>query len=291
MENTKIKYFINLTFLNDAKFDVLPKEVSAIDRQLNNYCNSQNDEFIELLLQLEPKQANSSSSIKLIFDKIKQEVFRNLTPKECVLFVAYLAYPIGVEDRLEQILKKVPSLYLVLSDNKTSLEIREILENIEYISSTLRNSLSICVRDGWLMVDIVFYKVLKLEYSSIIKQLTIFFEVNFRNSITMTEGTKLLIDSTKSSQASKGGQTKAENYRAKMSPIFDELFDLFQNPHPVTARKWKSKSECAKYFIKEFYLKNPQTLIDLDPKKLVNEITNRVNDRSASKESTFLAHR
>ena len=107
----------------------------------------------------------------------------------------------------------------------------------------------------------------------------------------MTDGTKLLIDATKSSQASKGGQAKAENYRSKMNHIFEELFDLFQNPHPVTARKWKSKSECAKYFIKEFYLKNPQTELDLDPKKLVAEITNRVNDRSASIESTFLAHR
>lgn len=283
MENTKLKYFINLTFLNDAKFDALPKEGSAIDRQLNNYRNSQNDEFIELFLQLEPKQANSSSSIKLIFDKIKQEFFRNLTPKECVLLVAYLAYPIGVEDRLEQILKKVPSLYLVLSDNKTSLEIREIIENSEYISSILRKSLSICVRDGWFIVDIVFYKVLKLEYSSIIKQLTIFLEVNSKNSKTMTDGTKLLVDSAKSSQAAKGGQAKAENYRVRMSPIFDEIFNLFQSSHPVTAKKWKSKSECAKYFIKEFYLKNPDTEIDLDPKKLVAEITNRINDRSTSK--------
>ncbi|MEK5788142.1 hypothetical protein V3528_10150 [Acinetobacter johnsonii] len=283
MENTKLKYFINLTFLNDAKFDALPKEGSAIDRQLNNYRNSKNDELIELLFQLEPKQANSSFSIKLIFDKIKQEFLRNLTPKECILLVAYLAYPIGVEDKLEQILKKVPSLYLVLSDNKTSLEIREIIENIEYISSILRKSLSICVKDGWFIVDCVFYKVLEMEFASIIKQVTTFLEINSINRITMTDGTKLLIDATKSSQASKGGQTKAENYRAKMNPIFDELFDLFQNPHPVTARKWKSKSECAKYFIKEFYLKNPDTEIDLDPKKLVAEITNRINDRSTSK--------
>ena len=291
VENIKLKYFINLAFLNDAKFDALPKEVSIIDKELSNYRNSKNDELIELLSQLEPKQANSNSSIKLMIDKITQEFFRNLTPKECFLLVAYLAYPIGVEGRIEEILKKVPSLFLVLSDNKTSVEIGEIIENLEYISSILRKSLSICVKDGLFIVDCVFCKVLEMEHASIVKQIITFLEINFINSLTMTDGTKLLIDATKSSQASKGGQAKAENYRSKMNPIFEELFDLFQNPHPVTARKWKSKSECAKYFIKEFYLKNPQTEIDLDPKKLVSEITSRVNEHSASKESTFLAHR
>lgn len=283
MENIKLKYFINLAFLNDAKFDALPKEVSIIDKQLNNYRNSKNDELIELLSQLEPKQANSNSSTKLILDKITQEFFRNLTPKECFLLVAYLAYPIGVEGRIEEILKKVPSLYLVLSDNKTSVEIREIIENLEYISSILRKSLSICVKDGWFIVDCVFCKVLEMEHASIVKQVITFLEINFINSLTMTDGTKLLVDSAKSSQAAKGGQAKAENYRVRMSPIFDEIFNLFQSSHPVTAKKWKSKSECAKYFIKEFYLKNPDTEIDLDPKKLVAEITNRINDRSTSK--------
>lgn len=291
MENKKVKYFINLTFLNDIKFNSLPKEASPIDRQLYNYRNSLNDEFMELLLQLEPKQASSTPSIKLMFDNIQQELLRNLTPKELVLFIAYFAYPVGAEGKLEQILKKLPSLYLMLSDNKISLQTQDIIANSEYISSILRNSLSFCVKDGWLMVDIVFYKVLELELSSIIKQFIIFFAVNSKNSATMTGETKLLIDSVKSSQASKGGQTKAENYRAKMNPIFDKLFNLYQNSHPITAKKWKSKSECAKYFIKEFYLENPETEIDLDPKKLVAEITNRINDRAASRNVTLLADR
>ncbi|MDC4368361.1 hypothetical protein OHV40_19545, partial [Acinetobacter baumannii] len=85
--------------------------------------------------------------------------------------------------------------------------------------------------------------------------------------------------------ASTGGLARAEKYREKMTPIFDEVFVLFQS------RKWKSKSECAKYFIKEFYLENPETEIDLDPKKLVAEITNRINDPSASKNVTLLADR
>ena len=63
--------------------------------------------------------------------------------------------------------------------------------------------------------------------------------------------------------ASTGGLARAEKYREKMTPIFDEVFALFQS------RKWKSKAECAKYFIKEFYLKNPDAAIELDSKKLV----------------------
>ncbi len=58
-----------------------------------------------------------------------------------------------VEGRIEEILKKVPSLFLVLSDNKTSVEIGEIIENLEDISSILRKSLSICVKDGLFIVD------------------------------------------------------------------------------------------------------------------------------------------
>ena len=86
-------------------------------------------------------------------------------------------------------------------------------------------------------------------------------------------------------QHAKGGLTKAEKYREKMNPIFDEVFALFQS------RKWKSKAECAKYFIKEFYLKNPDAAIELDSKKLVTEITNRINDRSTSRKVILLADR
>ena len=85
--------------------------------------------------------------------------------------------------------------------------------------------------------------------------------------------------------ASTGGLARAEKYREKMTPIFDEVFALFQS------RKWKSKAECAKYFIKEFYLKNPDAAIELDSKKLVTEITNRINDRSTSRKVILLADR
>ncbi len=36
----------------NAKFDALAKKVSIIDKELNNYRNSKNDELIELLSQL-----------------------------------------------------------------------------------------------------------------------------------------------------------------------------------------------------------------------------------------------
>ncbi|MEK5756577.1 hypothetical protein [Acinetobacter variabilis] len=91
--------------------------------------------------------------------------------------------------------------------------------------------------------------------------------------------------------ASTGGKAKANNYNTKMDPIFEEVFNLFQEGDPRTGKKWRFKSVCAKYFIKEFYFKNPETDIDLDPKKLVNEITNRLNDLSASKKVTLLADR
>ncbi|WP_180002773.1 MULTISPECIES: hypothetical protein [unclassified Acinetobacter] len=91
--------------------------------------------------------------------------------------------------------------------------------------------------------------------------------------------------------ASTGGKAKSSNYNTKMDPIFDEVFLLFQEGDPRTGKKWRFKSVCAKYFIKEFYLKNPKTDIDLDPKKLVKEITNRLNDLSASKKVTLLANR
>lgn len=91
--------------------------------------------------------------------------------------------------------------------------------------------------------------------------------------------------------ASTGGKAKASNYNTKMDPIFDEVFLLFQEGDPRTGKKWRFKSVCVKYFIKEFYIKNPETDIDLDPKKLVNEITNRLNNLSASKKVTLLADR
>ncbi|MFV5589869.1 hypothetical protein [Acinetobacter variabilis] len=90
--------------------------------------------------------------------------------------------------------------------------------------------------------------------------------------------------------ASTGGKAKANKYLEKMNPIFNEVFSLYQTPNPITGKKWKSKSECAKYFIKQFYLQNPLTDIDLDPKKLVQEITSRINDLSASKQVTLQAH-
>lgn len=81
----------------------------------------------------------------------------------------------------------------------------------------------------------------------------------------------------------KGAQVRYENYKAKMSPIFDEAYQLFINPHPLTQGRWKSKMECAKYYVNDFYKKFPDTDIDLDHKKLVTEISNRINECSASK--------
>jgi hypothetical protein len=85
--------------------------------------------------------------------------------------------------------------------------------------------------------------------------------------------------------ASNGGFAKAKKYQEKMHPIFDEVFTLFES------RKWKSKAECVKYFIKNFYSKNPNTDIELDSKKMVAEITNRINDRAASRKVTLLVDR
>ncbi|WP_180114351.1 hypothetical protein [Acinetobacter sp. YH12063] len=91
--------------------------------------------------------------------------------------------------------------------------------------------------------------------------------------------------------ASTGGKAKAKNYLTKMNPIFDEAFNLYQTSNPITGKKWKSKSECVKFFIKDFYLKNPNTEIELDTKKLVEEITIRLNDPFASRKVSLLAER
>lgn len=77
--------------------------------------------------------------------------------------------------------------------------------------------------------------------------------------------------------ASTGGLAKARNYRKRMNPIFEEVFCLFKNNNPTNGKKWKSKNECVNYYIKNFYKENPDTEIDLDSKKLVQEITNRIN--------------
>lgn len=86
-----------------------------------------------------------------------------------------------------------------------------------------------------------------------------------------------------SKEKSRIAKIKAEQYREKMTPIFDDLFEIFQNFDPKTKAKWTSKNKCAKYFIRQFYQKNPNTKLDLDPKKLVSEITRRINDHYASK--------
>lgn len=287
MEVTKVKYFVNLAFLNNSKsiFDpITPIEITPIQRELLNYNNEKIDGVMQLANHIAMNELNSEIPVELMLENIKQEV-SNLTPKDMCLLIAYIAYPVGVESKLEQILKKIPSLYSFILDDSSSTPIEEVIQNFEFISSIFRKSLSPCLKDGWLMVDIVFCKILQLEQSSILRQIAMFLEVYFANSAIMTESTNSLVSAIKVTQASTGGLAKAEKYREKMTPIFDEVFVLFQ------CRKWKSKSECAKYFIKEFYLKNPETEIDLDPKKLVTEITNRVNDRSASIESTFLAHR
>lgn len=88
---------------------------------------------------------------------------------------------------------------------------------------------------------------------------------------------------------SKGGYVKNENYKAKMHPIFDEAYQLFKNPNLVGKEKWKNKSECAKFYIKEFYAHNRNTDIDLDIRTLVKAITERINEHCASKKITLLA--
>jgi hypothetical protein len=88
--------------------------------------------------------------------------------------------------------------------------------------------------------------------------------------------------------ASKGGFARAEKYREKMNPIFDEAFNLFTQNNPKTGTRWNSKKECANFFIRNFYKNNPDTDIDLDAKKIVQEITNRLNNLYASKRVNML---
>lgn len=83
--------------------------------------------------------------------------------------------------------------------------------------------------------------------------------------------------------ASSGGFARAEKYRQKMNPIFDSAYKLFIDRNPQNKKTWKSKSECAKYFIKDFYQNNPESDLDLDPKTIVKEITIRINDHCASR--------
>ena len=75
-----------------------------------------------------------------------------------------------------------------------------------------------------------------------------------------------------------GNIKKLEKYREKMNPIFDEAFNLFTKNNPKTGTRWNSKKECANFFIRNFYKNNPNTDIDLDAKKIVQEITNRLNN-------------
>ncbi len=87
--------------------------------------------------------------------------------------------------------------------------------------------------------------------------------------------------------ASTGGRAKANKYLEKMNPIFDEVFDLYQHPERAKVEKW-TKIECARYFLRQFYLNNPHAqednyLKDLDPRKLASEITKRINARSTKK--------
>ena len=73
-----------------------------------------------------------------------------------------------------------------------------------------------------------------------------------------------------------------------MNPIFDEAFNLFTQNNPKTGTRWNSKKECANFFIRNFYKNNPDTDIDLDAKKIVQEITNRLNNLYASKRVNML---
>jgi len=77
--------------------------------------------------------------------------------------------------------------------------------------------------------------------------------------------------------ASTGGKAKAKNYSTLMNPIFEDVYNLFKKTNPLTGKKWKNKSECTRYFIREFHKKYPTTGIELDSKKLVSEITKRIN--------------
>lgn len=126
------------------------------------------------------------------------------------------------------------------------------------------------------------------NFKQIIKIIT---SANFLIGRAMNDISEAKFKNQIKKMASTGGKAKASNYNTKMDPIFDEVFLLFQEGDPRTGKKWRFKSVCAKHFIKEFYLKNPETDIDLDPKRLVKEITNRLNDLSASKKVTLLADR
>lgn len=90
---------------------------------------------------------------------------------------------------------------------------------------------------------------------------------------------------------SAGGKAKNDNYNKKMNPIFDEVFNLYQNPNLATVKKWKNRTECARYFIRKFYEQHPDTDVSLNESKLVTAITERINERSASRKVTLLAER
>lgn len=126
------------------------------------------------------------------------------------------------------------------------------------------------------------------NFKRIIKAIT---TANFLIGLAISDISETKAKNQIKKMASTGGKARANNYNIKMDPIFDKVFLLFQEGDPRTGKKWRFKSVCAKYFIKEFYSKNPETDIDLDTKKLVEEITNRLNDLSASKKVTLLADR
>lgn len=84
--------------------------------------------------------------------------------------------------------------------------------------------------------------------------------------------------------ASSGGKAKAKNYKIKMEPLFQEVYQLYKNGNPEeNGKKWKSKNKCAQYFIKSYYLKNKDNAIELDAKRLVDELTKKINGSYTSK--------
>lgn len=134
------------------------------------------------------------------------------------------------------------------------------------------------------------YLVDVIDYLSDLEEIT---SRHFTGEVTRHFVEKAIEKTTKKEREprQKGGFIKAEKDRKKMTPIVDDVFSLYLTPNPLTGKKWKSKAECARYFIKNFYLRHPDTDTELDPKKLVAKITKRINDRAASREVTLLADR
>lgn len=258
------------------------------------------------MIKVEEVLANKSKSFdffRSVFDRVSTLYVRGIEEKNETISAKQIAenwfkeksineMNLAIENFRDQIILNIPKPedFGVITDNSFPLNDSTVLMLNYFAVSTILKSYQSCIQNEiqdqdmgekneiLVIEDSRNYLVEVLEHLSMLEDIV--------SHHVGGEAVRYFVEKTINearSPRSKGGKIRAENYKAKMNPFFEEVYDLFINPPSDIKNGWKSRAQCARYYVKHFPKRHPDFDIDFDIDKLVSEISTRINERYTSK--------